>query len=481
MGRRGVKKSARKRAHLKQSGPERKLDNRVASRASAQPTPETVPIPVPSDQPSTSRSDATTTSLSSPVVADSKPGDFRRRVGLRHFFTAAAVFVFVTCVVATSYLFYVRTQERVVPARFHAHPTELHLLIWRDYVDPALIAAFEKEMEKQGTRCIVRITTYKNNQELGEYLDDRRQKVDVFVPSSYYLKALARRGHIEPVNRSWATSLQYLPTNFLANFQLEDVSEYGLPYLIAPTGLGVKIAVSPPPESSWLSLSRSSTRTFLLEDMREALAVGLLVNKKDPSSEVPKDLNEANSTLKSWIERGSVQIGDGSANAETVQSGDTQIAHVYAGDLAQVSGDHPAVRFMYPREGYTVTCDFLCVSSRSLQRDLARQFVNFLSRPENAQKNMGWTMYRSPFAKPADDFKAPPGFITDLNSRGAGYILKPLSDKAQTEYERTWGQLVELEKTVRARQLVSPSNLPSASVPPIPTTQNIQEAENGRR
>ena len=111
----------------------------------------------------------------------------------------------------------------------------LTVLIWPDYINPALVAEFQKL-----TGWTVRLETYSDNEELKAMLREGRFPADVIVPSSYEIQTLRDEGFLMPLNDRKLENRKYIDEKFIKSFGLDEYASVAVPYLVAPTGLAFR-------------------------------------------------------------------------------------------------------------------------------------------------------------------------------------------------------------------------------------------------
>jgi len=169
----------------------------------------------------------------------------------------------------------------------------LTVLIWSDYINPALVAEFQKL-----TGCTVRLETYSDNEELKAMLREGRFAADVIVPSSYEIQTLRDEGFLMRLNDRKLENRRHIDEKFIKSFGLDKYASVAVPYFVAPTGLayrpkdlqrnvGTRVDSTEPATISWSILEaplmngsgkKAASFATLLNDKREAIGVALLAS-----------------------------------------------------------------------------------------------------------------------------------------------------------------------------------------------------------
>lgn len=340
------------------------------------------------------------------------------------------------------------------PPRSGQRPPVLTILIWPEYLSPAVIARFEKQ-----EKCVIRLETYSNNEELRDMLvENRFPGADIVVPSSYALESLRSKGFLKVLDRGKIPQRKYVDAPFLTESGLDRWADVAVPYFVAPTGLafapganlGEKILGTNEAgiaTMSWSVFERPpaagdawASRFTLLNDKREAIAAGLICAGLSPAATDLVSLRRAEEILTAWGDAG--MRFDGRAYPYHLLSGRNRVAHAFMGDVIPLGG---GVRFALPREGYVVTCDCLAILAGSTQGELAHRFIDFLCDPEVSAENMQWCLYRAPnqaaFERIQGRLEHPVlGFLGAPWGK-PGTILGPLSPEDEKRFDELWERL----------------------------------------
>lgn len=292
--------------------------------------------------------------------------------------------------------------------------------------------------------CRVVVRFYDSNEQLIRMLSEETEHPDVIVPSSYAIATLEHEGILGKLKWESIPNARQLDRTVFGYFGKKEVTEYGVPYLVAPTGIAVKAEF--PPKASWAIFDEDKPST-LLNDRREVFAAAMLADGIAPdklNSENPEHIRAAYAKIRSWRRRG-VDF-ESVSYAEKLRAGQIDVSHAWPGDVMERGTGTSDVAFLLPEEGFVVTCDFLCIPSFAANADLAHKFINHLCEPSIAAGNMNWTLFRAPNAaamKLVDkallempSFAFPNGAL-----RRKSYLLPPLSEKADRLHEELWNEI----------------------------------------
>jgi spermidine/putrescine transport system substrate-binding protein len=277
-----------------------------------------------------------------------------------------------------------------LPGCSKANKTTLRVYTWADYLEPGLAAAFEKE-----NSCKLQIDTFDSNEAMYAKLTAGATGYDVLVPSSYMVKTLVRENRLLALDHAKLPNLQHVDPNYLKR-ALDPAMTHSVPYMMAPTCLAWLGSKVKDPVASYSMLDRTDLkgRITLLDDMREVLgaalrSLGFPLNSKDPAQ-----LAQARDIAKRW--KLNVAKFDNEQYKSGIASGEFHLVQGYAGDLLQVADENEDIVVKIPQEGTAFSCDDLCIPKDAKSADLAHRFINFVTEPQNAAKNMEFIAYRAP-------------------------------------------------------------------------------------
>jgi putrescine transport system substrate-binding protein len=301
----------------------------------------------------------------------------------------------------------------------------LNVYNWSDYIDPAVIEAFEKE-----TGIAVSYDVFDTNEVLETKLLAGNSGYDVVVPSAYFLERQIQAGVFRKLDRSLLPNLGYLDEGLQASIASHDPrNEHGVIYMWGTTGIGFdagKVAAIMPdaPTDSWdLVLDPAVVSKFkdcgvsLLDDPTDMVGTVLLWLGKQPNSESAADLKLAEEALLAI--RPYIRTIHSSQYIEDLANGEICIAVGYSGDILQArdraaeAGKAIDIRYVVPREGALMWFDTLAIPADAKHPRNAHAFIDYLLRPEVAAANSNFVNYATAntaaLAQVREDLRNDPG------------------------------------------------------------------------
>jgi spermidine/putrescine transport system substrate-binding protein len=87
------------------------------------------------------------------------------------------------------------------------------------------------------------------------------------------------------------------------------------------------------------------------------------------------------------------QIFDSMVNEEA------WIGAYYAGDYLTMAAENENLAFCFPKEGFNMFIDAMCIPKGATNKDAAEAYINFLSSPEISGQNMDYLGYSTPISE----------------------------------------------------------------------------------
>ena len=276
---------------------------------------------------------------------------------------------------------------------------------WSDYIDPSVIADFEKEF---GIK--VNYDVFDSNEVLETKLLAGNTGYDVVVPSAGFMERQIKAGVFQKLDKSKLPNLKNLDPDITRRVAQHDPgNEYSVNYMWGTSGIGYNVArirerMPDAPVDSWRMLydpavvsKFADCGVSVLDAPSEVVGTVLIYLGKDANSEDPKDLEAAEKVLMAV--RPYVRYVHSSRYIDDLANGETCLVLGWVGDVMQArnraieAGKGIEIRYSIPREGAIVFFDMLAIPRDAPHPDNAHLFINYLLRPEVAAKNSNFVSY----------------------------------------------------------------------------------------
>ncbi|MCB1740089.1 MAG: polyamine ABC transporter substrate-binding protein [Gammaproteobacteria bacterium] len=271
----------------------------------------------------------------------------------------------------------------------------LNVYNWSDYITEQALADFTAR-----TGIKVNYDVYDSNEVLDAKLLTGNSGYDVVFPSATpYLARQILAGAYQKLDRSALSNYARIDPKVLAQMQVADPSnEYGVPYMMAGTGVGynvdkVKAAAPDAPIGSLAMLFDTAVLEKLqgcgvsvLDSPEEVFSAALAYLGLDPNSTEQAHLDKATELLSAA--RPYYRYIHSSSYINDLANGATCVAMGYAGDLVQArerareAGNGVVIDIFLPREGAAFNIDVMAIPVDAPHPGNAHAFIDHLLTPE---------------------------------------------------------------------------------------------------
>ena len=331
----------------------------------------------------------------------------------------------------------------------------LNVYNWTDYIDPSVIAAFEKEY---GIK--VNYDVYDSNDELETKLLTGHANYDVVVPGAAFLERGIKAGVYRKLDKALLPNLKNLDPEAIVGMAVYDPGNlYAVDYTwLTTTGVGYDVAkirarLADAPVDSWRMfydpavLARfQDCGVSVVDAPDDVISTVLFFLGMDPNSESPEDLKAAERVLLAI--RPYVRYVDSTRYVADLANGELCVALGWSGDItqardrAQEAGKPGHIAYSIPKEGTVSLFDVLAIPADAPHVTNAHLFINYLLRPEVAASNSNATKYANPV--PASIALLSPGLSDDAGVYPASEVRARLApERAKSPaftrlMNRTW-------------------------------------------
>jgi len=272
--------------------------------------------------------------------------------------------------------------------------TELVFLTWADYVDPDLVAEFERA---QGAH--VRSIHFET--------DDVRDRImtraeglgfDLMVLDNTSIESYRRRGWIRALDSASMPNLIHVDPRWDAAYPQSQ--GWAVPYFWGTLGIAYRADLTGGPLTAWSDLFQPAPalagRILMVDDTFDLVGMALKAAGHSMNSTDPAQLAEAEAMLRAQRPAvrhyGSMSVEEGA----DLLSGDIVAAMTYNGDAAMVQEYNDAVVYTVPKEGGALWVDYLAIAAHAREPELSAAFIDFLNRPDIAARNARYLHYATP-------------------------------------------------------------------------------------
>ncbi len=340
-----------------------------------------------------------------------------------------------------------------------AQQKTLKIYNWSDYINPDVLAAFEKET---GTKVIY--DTFDTVELAETKLTAGKSGYDLaVVAATNSLPRLIALGILMRLDKSKIPNLKYSWPDIDARLQRYDPGNaYSVNYMWGTTGLGYDKAkigqrLGSDTLSSWKVLfdpqeaaKLKDCGIYVLDAVEEIFPAALNYLGLNPDSRLEGELRKAADLLFSI--RPSIVKFHSSEYINALANGDICMAIGYSGDILQAknrateaaaaSGKKIDIAYSIPQEGAAMWFDNFIIPKDAENPDAAYAFIDFVNRPEMAAKNGMFIRYASNNLAAqkflGKDMLNDPGIYPPPEVMKHLFTVTPYERKTQTALNRMW-------------------------------------------
>lgn len=270
--------------------------------------------------------------------------------------------------------------------------SEIKVYNWGDYIDPDVLGIFEEE-----TGIHVNYVTFSQNEDMYTRLSTGAEVYDVVIPSEYMIERLIKENLVAELNLDNIPNLENVLDN-LRDPIYDPGNAHSIPYMWGTLGIVYNTEMVEEPITSWNALldERYAGEIFMMDSMRDTLAIGLIMNGYSVNSDSAEELEAAREWLLNQKDSGVVDGYILDQAKDMMAGNEAAMAVMYSGDALYAMEKNEALAYVIPDEGSNIWVDGMCVPTVSENKEAAECFINFMCRPDIAQKNMEYIYYSSP-------------------------------------------------------------------------------------
>jgi putrescine transport system substrate-binding protein len=294
-------------------------------------------------------------------------------------------------------------------AAAHASEHVLNVYNWSDYIQPTVIADFEKQY---GIR--VNYDVFDSNEILETKLLTGHTNYDVVVPSGAFLERQLQADVYQQLDKSLLPNLKNVDADVARATAVYDPgNRYSVDYTWTTSGVGYNVAdirsrLPGAPVDSWRMLfdpaivsKFKDCGVSILDAPSEVVGTVLIFLRRNPNSDSHEDLAAAEQVLRAV--RPYLRYVDSSRYIDQLANGDICLTMGWSGDVkqahdrAQEAGKGDVV-YTIPREGSIANYDVLAIPADAPHVRNAHLFIDYLLRPEIAARNSNLIKYATSVA-----------------------------------------------------------------------------------
>lgn len=341
---------------------------------------------------------------------------------------------------------------------FPCFSADLTVVNWNDYIDPDTLVAYERE-----TGNHVNYSTFDSADEMLGLISGSNPIDVVGVPLDL-ASGMIERNSIAPYSAANLSGMAHVPLPIIARVRTQDPHvSYVAPYLWGRVGITVNRPVAE--AALGAKFNNSWDNVFLADKASKLSACGISILDADDYvfaiySNFKGELTEHMSPRTTRRVLGQLQglrhfykDINSVSYLDDFKNGSVCVAVSWEGDGLKLAEENPNIEFLLPAEGTVMFIDTLAIAEKSTHKEAAKQFIEFMTRPEISAKNAAYTGYNSP------------------NSTSKGQTVAARIGKTPTFMTREVSSGVEAEMSVGWSRFVGPAEQIAGQSRQIQNTQ----------
>ncbi len=265
----------------------------------------------------------------------------------------------------------------------------LSLLIWPDYIDPATLAAFERE-----TSIHAKLEIIPSAVELIERMRSKAPAPDVLTPPDYGVRLLKQESRLALLDHTQLPNLQNIDPRFLWGRAHDPESRFSVIKDWGTTGFMYRTdKVSEFPRSwqdFWQLAEKYSGRVVVLDSPGEVIGAALKMRGNSYNASGAAELAQVRQDL--------LRLKPHLLCFETnyrplLASGHAWLAIGWNGDAASLNAQGIPTHYVVPAEGSQSWEDDWAIAAKAPNSAAAHAFINFMLRPDIAAQEARYTRY----------------------------------------------------------------------------------------
>lgn len=251
----------------------------------------------------------------------------------------------------------------------------------------------------EATGIEVNYMTFDSNETMYTKLKTGGSTYDVIIPSDYMVARLIAEDMLAELDYSNIPNYALVDDTY-KNASFDPENKYSVPYTWGTVGLIYNTKyVDEEDVGSWDLLwnEKYSGKILMFDNPRDAFAIAQLLLGIDINTENEDELRSA--AYKLIEQKPLVQEYVMDQIFSKMEREEAWIAPYYAGDYLLMAEENPDLAFYFPREGFNLFIDAMCIPKNCQNKAAAEAYINFLCNPEISGENLDYLGYSTPITE----------------------------------------------------------------------------------
>ena len=229
------------------------------------------------------------------------------------------------------------------------------------------------------------------------------------------------------------------------NADYDPENKYSVPFMWGTVGILYNTKLVDDPVDSWSILwnDKYADSIFMLDSIRDTLGVTLKYLGYSMNS---RDITELKAAADKLIEQKPiVKAYYVDETKDKMVAGEAALAVVYSGDALYAMEKNEDLDYAVPMEGSNIWIDPMVIPATAKNKENAEKLIDFLCRPDIAQRNCEYIWYSSPNAKAielmGEDYTENPTINPPQDVKDRCEFFHDIPDDFLTIYNSFWSQV----------------------------------------
>ncbi|HHX71751.1 MAG TPA: spermidine/putrescine ABC transporter substrate-binding protein [Clostridiales bacterium] len=270
---------------------------------------------------------------------------------------------------------------------------------WGQYIADGSDGSIDLNAEfTRRTGIKVNYSTYESNEAMYTRLKNGGSSYDVIIPSDYMIGRLIAEDMLLPLDFNNIPNYQYVDEEF-KNRSYDPENRYSVPYTWGTVGIIYNTKYVTKPVDSWSILwdQDYAGKILMFGNPRDAFGIAQLLLGIDVNTADKDQLQQAAEKLKE--QRSVVQQYVMDQSFSQMEQEESWIVPYYAGDFLTMQANNDNLAFAFPKEGFNLFIDAMCIPASAQNKKAAEMYINFMCDPETSAMNMEFLGYSTPLSE----------------------------------------------------------------------------------
>jgi spermidine/putrescine transport system substrate-binding protein len=270
---------------------------------------------------------------------------------------------------------------------------------WGQYIADGSDGSIDLNAEfTRRTGIKVNYSTYESNEAMYTRLKNGGSSYDVIIPSDYMIGRLIAEDMLLPLDFNNIPNYQYVDEEF-KNRSYDPENRYSVPYTWGTVGIIYNTKYVTKPVDSWSILwdQDYAGKILMFGNPRDAFGIAQLLLGIDVNTADKDQLQQAAEKLKE--QRSVVQQYVMDQSFSQMEQEESWIVPYYAGDFLTMQANNDNLAFAFPKEGFNLFIDAMCIPASAQNKKAAEMYINFMCDPEISAMNMEFLGYSTPLSE----------------------------------------------------------------------------------